>query len=268
MSSREQGAGSQGKIVVAKIGGSTLGSHDTALADVVELQRRELRPILVHGGGALVSEWLARHNLPTRFEQGLRVTDAESLKVVVAVLAGLVNNEIVAELSSLGARANGLSGADSGLLRARTLDPKLAFVGDITGVDVVPLNSLLDQGIIPVIAPIALEWKGERPSAQLLNINADSAAGAIAKALGAGWLVFLTDVPGVRIGEGEIADSLSSEQAGAFIESGVIEGGMIPKVRAWLSAAHAGRKGLIVDGRKEHVLLRSIEGQMIGTTIA
>src|SRR5947209_18879005 len=80
-SSREQGAGSQGKIVVAKIGGSTLGSHDTALADVVELQRRELRPILVHGGGALVSEWLARHNLPTRFEQGLRVTDAESLKV-------------------------------------------------------------------------------------------------------------------------------------------------------------------------------------------
>ena len=268
MSSREQGAGSQGKIVVAKIGGFTLGSHDTALADVVELQRRELRPILVHGGGALVSEWLARHNLPTRFEQGLRVTDAESLKVVVAVLAGLVNKQIVAELSSLGARAIGLSGADGGVLRARTLDPKLGFVGDITGVNTAPLHSLLDQGIIPVIAPIALEWEGERLSAQLLNINADSAAGALAKALKARWLVFLTDVSGVRIGEGEIANSLSAQQAGAFIEAGVIEGGMIPKVRACLSAADAGSRCLIVDGREEHALLRSIEGQMTGTTIA
>src|SRR5207245_10752405 len=101
MSSREQGAGSQGKIVVAKVGGSTLGSHDTALADVVELQRRELRPILVHGGGALVSEWLARHNLPTRLEQGLRVTDGESLKVVMAGLARRVAQQIGYTLSGM-----------------------------------------------------------------------------------------------------------------------------------------------------------------------
>src|SRR2546428_7607328 len=139
MSSREEGAGSQGRIVVAKIGGSTLGWHDTALADVVELQRRELRPILVHGGGALVSEWLARHNLPTRFEQGLRVTDAESLKVVVAVLAGLVNKQIAAELSSLGARATGPSCAGGGVPRARALDPKLGLVGDITAVKAAPV---------------------------------------------------------------------------------------------------------------------------------
>jgi acetylglutamate kinase len=255
-------------LLVAKIGGSTLGAHDTALADVVELQRKGLRPVVVHGGGSLISEWLAQHKLPTRFEQGLRVTDEESLKVVVAVLAGLVNKEIVAGLSSLGARAIGLSGADSGLLRARTLDPRLGFVGDITGVDVAPLHSLLDQGIIPVVAPIALEWKGERPSAQFLNINADSAAGAIARALEARWLVFLTDVPGVRISEGAIADSLSPEQAGAFIEAGVIEGGMIPKVRACLSAADVGGRCFIVDGREEHALPRIIGGQMIGTTIA
>ena len=256
------------EIVVVKIGGSTLGSHDTALADVVELQRRGLRPVVVHGGGSLISEWLDRHNIPTRFEEGLRVTDEESLKVVVAVLAGLVNKEIVAALSSLGARTIGLSGADSGLLRARTLDPKLGFVGDITGVDVAPLHSLLDQGMIPVIAPIALEWEGERPSAQLLNINADSAAGAIAKELEARWLVFLTDVPGVRTEEGDIADSLSPQQAVELIEAGVIEGGMIPKVRACLAAAEAGSQCLIVDGREEHALLRSIKGQMIGTTIA
>ena len=256
------------EIVVVKIGGSTLGSNDTALADVVELQRRGLRPVVVHGGGPLISEWLERHNIATRFEQGLRVTDAESLRVVVAVLAGLVNKQIVAELSSRGARVIGLSGADGGLLRARIIDARLGFVGDITGVDAATLNSLLEEGCIPVIAPLALEWEGERPSAQLLNINADSAAGAIARALGARSLLFLTDVAGIRIGEGQIADTLSSKDAGPLIEAGVIEGGMIPKVRACLSAADAGSKCLIVDGREEHALLRSIEGTMAGTTIA
>jgi len=267
MSSKEEAA-SEGEILVAKIGGSTLGSHDTTLADVVQLQVNGMRLVVVHGGGSLISEWLARHNLPTRFEQGLRVTDDESLKVVVAVLAGLVNKEIVAKLSSLGARAIGLSGADGGVLRARTLASKLGFVGEITGVNTAPLHSLLDRGTIPVIAPIALEWEGEKPSAQLLNINADGAAGAIAEALEARWLVFLTDVPGVRTGEGEIADSLSPEHAAALIGAGVVQGGMIPKVRACLSAANAGTRCLIVDGREEHALLRSIEGRMTGTTIA
>jgi acetylglutamate kinase len=256
------------EIVVAKIGGSTLGAHDTALADVVELPRRGMRPVVVHGGGALINEWLDRHSIATRFEQGLRITDKESLKVVVAVLGGLVNKQIVAELNSLGARAIGLSGADGGLLRARTLDPKLGFVGEIVAVDLAPLDSLLDEGIVPVVAPIALEWEGERPSAQLLNINADSAAGAVAKALRARWLVFLTDVPGVRSGNGAVADSLSPRQVGALIEDGVIEGGMIPKVRACLDAAEAGSKCLIVDGREEHALLRGIEGQITGTIIA
>jgi len=255
-------------LLVAKIGGSTLGSHDTALADVVELQRKGLWPVLVHGGGALISEWLARHNLPTRFEQGLRVTDAESLKVVVAVLAGLVNKEIVAELSSLGGRAVGLSGADGGLLRARILDAKLGFVGEITGVETAPVRGLLDDGCIPVIAPIALEWEGERPGAQLLNINADRAAGAIAKALEARWLVFLTDVPGVRAGDGVTAETLSPEQAHAFIEAGVIEGGMIPKIHACIAASRAGCKTFIVDGREEHALVRVLDGEMIGTRVS
>ena len=256
------------EIVVAKIGGSTFGAHDTALEDVVELQRRGFRPVVVHGGGSLISDWLARQNVPTRFERGLRVTDAESLRVVVAVLAGLVNKQIVAEVSSLGARAIGLSGVDGGLLRARTIDPNLGFVGEITGVDAATVDSLLEDGYIPVIAPIALEWECDRPGAQLLNINADSAAGAIAEALEARWLVLLTDVPGVRTGEGEIAESLSPQEALKSIEAGVIEGGMIPKVRACLGAAHAGSKCLIVDGRQEHALLRSIKGHMTGTTIA
>jgi len=161
-----------------------------------------------------------------------------------------------------------LSGADSGFLQARMPDRKLGFVGAITGVDVAPLHSLLDQGIIPVIAPIALEWKGEKPSVQLLNINGDDAAGAIAEALEARWLVFLTDVPGVRADNGVVADSLSPGQAAVLIEAGVVQGGMIPKVRACLSAANVGTRCVIVDGREEHALLRSIDGRMTGTTIA
>ena len=255
-------------IIVAKIGGSTLGSHDTALADVVELQRRGLRLVVVHGGGALISEWLARHNVPTRFEGGLRVTDEASLEVVVAVLAGVVNKQIVASIFALGGQAVGLSGADGGLLRARVLDEKLGFVGEITGVDTRQLLSLLEDGIIPVIAPIALKWDGAQPTAQLLNINADTTAGAIAAAVGARWLVLLTDVPGVRTDNGAIASSLPAGQAEMLIESGVIEGGMIPKVQSCRAAARAGCESVIVDGREEHALVRTIEGEMTGTTIA
>src|SRR3990170_1798858 len=136
-------------ILVVKIGGSTLGAHDTTLEDLVALQRRGLRPVVVHGGGAVISEWLARHNVPTRFERGLRVTDAASLKVVVAVLCGLVNKELVASLSALGVRTVGLSGSDGGLLRARLLDERLGLVGDIIGVETQPLLRLLEEGFIP-----------------------------------------------------------------------------------------------------------------------
>jgi acetylglutamate kinase len=254
-------------ILVAKIGGSTLGGHDTTLADIVELKRRGMRPVVVHGGGAVITEWLARHNVETRFERGLRVTDEESLKVVIAVLGGLVNKEIVASLSALGENAIGMSGADGGLLQARVLDPNLGFVGEIVGVDTVAVERLLDAGAVPVIAPIAVQWEGERPSAQLLNINADTAAGAIAAALEARWLVFLTDVEGVRSSQGELIERLSPDEAKGLIGSGVIEGGMIPKVQACLAAARSGGQSIIIDGREEHALVRTIEGQMTGTNV-
>jgi acetylglutamate kinase len=256
------------EVIVVKIGGSTLGSHDTALADIVELQRRGPRLVVVHGGGPLINDWLARHRVPTRFENGLRVTDEASLEVVVSVLAGAVNKQIVGTLSALGGPAIGLSGADAGIMRARVLDEKLGFVGEITGVDSSQLLSLVDGGLVPVIAPIALEWKGEAPTAQLLNLNADTAAGAIAAALGASRLVFLTDVAGVRAGNGAVASRLPSTDAEALIQSGVIEGGMIPKVQACIAASKAGCEAIIVDGREERSLLHAVEGQMTGTTIA
>ena len=254
-------------ILVVKIGGSTLGSHDTALEDLVALQRRGLRPVVVHGGGALISEWLSRHNVPTRFEQGLRVTDGESLEVVVAVLAGLVNKTLVASLAALGGRAVGLSGADGGLLRAHIRDERLGFVGDVDMVDSRPLLRLLDDGYVPVVAPVAAQWEGERPTDQLLNTNADTAAGAVAAALGARWLAFLTDVAGVRSDDGQTAARLSVEEAARLIDSGVVEGGMIPKVEACLQAARSGSLSVIADGRHEHALLSLVEGEPAGTIV-
>jgi len=267
MRSQEQGATSQGELLVAKIGGSTLGSHDTTLADVVELKRRGMRPVVVHGGGSLISEWLDRRNVPTRFENGLRVTDEASLDVVVAVLAGVINKQIVGALSALGGRAIGISGADGGLFTARRLDEKLGYVGEVTSVDGSVLATLWRSGFIPVIAPIALLWEGERPTAQLLNVNADNAAGAIAATL-VSRLFFLTDVPGVRLGNGAIASRLAPDQAESLIGSGVIEGGMIPKVQASVAASRAGCKAVIVGGREEHALVRVVDGEMIGTTIS
>ncbi len=254
------------EILVAKIGGSTLGSHDTTVDDIAALHQRGLRCVVVHGGGVRISEWLSRHNLQTRFERGLRVTDAETLEVVVAVLAGLVNKELVAALQQRGASTVGLSGADAGILKARIADEKLGFVGDITDVDTAPVLRQLDAGFIPVFAPIALEWEGERPTGRLLNINADAAAGAIAAALGARWLALLTDVPGITA-EGQVLPRISKEQAGRLIEAQVIEGGMIPKVAACLKAASAGCRSVVMDGRREHALLALVEDQAIGTAV-
>jgi len=253
-------------VVVVKIGGSTLGSHDTTLDDLAELQRRGIRCVVVHGGGAVISDWLTRMGVETRFERGLRVTDGESLRVVVAVLAGIVNKELVASLVSRGAEAAGLSGADGSILRARITNPALGFVGEITEVAASPLERLLESGIIPVVAPVALEWNVRGSTGQLLNSNADSAAGAVAVALGATSLVFLTDVAGVQA-DGAVLPVLTPERAGELLQSGVIEGGMIPKVGACLAAAAAGSRCLILDGREEHALLRAAEGIASGTVV-
>jgi len=253
-------------ILVAKIGGSTLGAHDKTLEDVVALQRRGLRPVVVHGGGALISEWLKLQGVPTRFERGLRVTDERTLEVVVAVLAGLVNKGLVAALAAAGGRAVGLSGADGGLLKARLLDEKLGYVGEVAEVDTRPLLDLLDDGFVPVVAPIAIEWRGEVPTGQLLNINADTAAGAVAEALAARWLVFLSDVPGIRGEDGRTVSTLSAAQAATLTGAGVVEGGMIPKVEACLGAAGSGCRSVIADGRRGGALIEAIE-ERTGTVV-
>lgn len=255
------------EILVAKIGGSTLGSHDTTLQDIVALQNRGLRPVVVHGGGAMISDWLKRHNVETRFIGGLRVTDEESLQVVIAVLAGVVNKQIVATLSALGARAVGISGVDGLTLRAHVQDDQLGFVGGDPRVDTSLIESLLEMGTIPVVAPVGHLWAEQRATGEVLNINADTAAGAIAAALGAKWLVFLTDVEGVRDGDGRTLERITSESAQELMASGVIEGGMIPKVGACLTAVASGCTGAIVDGRKEGALTSVVDGEAAGTLV-
>jgi acetylglutamate kinase len=241
-------------ITVVKVGGSTLGRHDTSLDDIAALHAGGMRFVVVHGGGATISEWLEKHDVESRFVRGLRATDERALDVVVAVLAGLVNKRLVAELQARGARALGMSGADHAVMRARRYDPELGFVGQITGVDADALRTVVDGGAVAVLAPIAIEIEGGALRPQLLNVNADTVAGDVAAALEAERLVFLTDVPGVLDAEGAAWPELSAAEAGELLKGGAVTGGMIPKLEAALAAAAAGVPTCVVDGREAGVL--------------
>lgn len=251
-------------MIVVKIGGSTLGSHDTTLDDVVELQRRGAAPVVVHGGGAVITDWLRIHGIPSRFVRGLRVTDAASLKIVTAVLCGLVNKELVAAIAAKGGRAMGLSGADGNLMVGEPI-AELGYAGTITRVDLAAVRVLVEAGFIPVISPVSIGF--EAGGAFLLNINADTAAGAIAAALRAERLVFMTDVEGVLDGDRRCISRLTPTEAGALIASGTASGGMIPKLEACLQAAAAGADARIIDGRQPHALLTLLEDQELGTAV-
>ena len=254
--------------VVVKIGGSTLGAHDTTLQDLVTLQRQGTIPVVVHGGGAVVTQWLEKQGVPTRFVRGLRVTDAESLQVVTAVLAGLVNKELVAGLLAFGGKAVGISGIDGAVIEGRIQDPELGFVGEVAKVNLGPLEALTAAGYIPVVStlgynPIARD--GEGPTT--LNLNADTVAGELAATQGADRLVFLTDVAGVQDKEGRVLSHLTPAQARSLLESGAASGGMIPKLEACLRASSKGTESWIVDGRAEHMLLTALSPSPIGTRV-
>jgi len=251
-------------LTVIKVGGSTLGSHDTALEDIAALQAEGRQLVVVHGGGSAATEWLKIHGVSSEFVDGLRVTGADAIEVVTAVFAGLVNKQLVAGLQALGARAVGLSGADGGLLCTRQADPRLGFVGEVVCVDRGPVDALLNAGYMPVISSIGY-W-GDQPG-QLMNVNADTVAGELAAALCAEELVFLTDVAHVRGAEGEALNELKAADVDGLIESGVASGGMIPKLRAGVTAARAGARCYIVDGREARALRSVLDGSPSGTRI-
>lgn len=252
-----------GTTIVIKIGGSTLGAEDTTLEDVVHLTQQGARVVLVHGGGATISHWLSRVGQQAHFVDGLRVTDTETMEVVTMVLAGKVNKELVAGIQSHGGQAVGLCGVDGGLLCARPKDPNLGLVGEVTAVNTAVLNPILRAGFVPVIAPIAL---GQ--GAQILNLNADTAAAEVAVSLGCEKLVFLTDVPGIRDESGAPLPRLSPDEANRLIADGVISGGMIPKAQACLRALDQVSAAHIVDGRTPRALLRELLAHTtVGTMI-
>jgi len=256
------------KVIVIKLGGATLGSHDTTIEDAIELQQQGKPLVIVHGGGKLITEWLNKQGIASRFIQGERVTDRATLEVVISVLAGLVNKEIVAAINRLGGRAVGISGVDGALLQGKVKDKALGYVGSIMKIDLILVESLLQLGYIPVVAPIALSSADKsEEGVMMLNINADIVAGEIADAIGAERLIFLTDVVGICDQSGKLLPRLSPSEAEALMASGVASGGMIPKVRACLRALSNTSTASIIDGRQPHALLKEIEKGGIGTTI-
>ena len=243
----------RGRTLVIKLGGSALDNQRDALEDIVWLRGLGAYPVLAHGGGPEINQWLARTGLPRRFERGLRVTDAATLDVVRMVLAGKVNGDLVRLLVSLGGRAVGLTGLDGGLLCARQIAPDLGYVGAVTAVDAGVITALSEAGFIPVVAPLAL---GEGDT--VLNVNGDDAAADLARGLSAAKLLYLSDVPGILDAQGRLLSELNDREVRALIAEGVISGGMIPKAEAALRALETTERVHIVDGREPHVLIREL----------
>src|SRR6266705_1294088 len=253
----------KGKTLVIKLGGSTLEHQRGILQDIIWLRALGARPVLVHGGGPYINEWLNKLNVPTHFENGLRVTDARTLEIVRMVLLGQVNSSLVLMASQMGGKAIGLSGMDGNMIRARIAGENLGFVGEIESVDPTLVQTVIDQGYIPVVAPL-----GQSPDGSCLNINADLVAAHLAGALNAEKLIFLSNVIGIYRADGSLISELSEADARKLIDEGVINGGMIPKVSACLDALASVPRVHIVDGREEHVLLRELfTDQGAGTMI-
>lgn len=258
-----------GKVIVVKIGGATLGNHDTTLEDIVSLQQQGWSVVVVHGGGRMITDWLAARGIATKFVEGERVTDEATLEVVVSVLAGVVNKEIVADINALGGLAMGISGVDGAFIQGKVKQKELGYMGEVVKVDPAPLQALLQAGYVPIVAPVSLNasQKTQRERG-VLNINADVVAGEVAAAIGAEKLIFLTDVVGICDQQGKLMPQLSTAEAEALMASGTASGGMIPKVKACLKAlSGASSACIIIDGRQPHALLQETEGKGGGTTI-
>jgi acetylglutamate kinase len=249
----------QRNVIVVKIGGSTLGNHDTTLEDLVELQKRGKSLVVVHGGAKVSSEWLARLGIPSSFVNGLRITDGETMKVVAAALGGLVNKELVVAIQALGGRAVGLSGCDGNLLWASVKSPDMGYVGEVVAVDPTPLKLLLKAGYVPVVAPVSFGSVEGR--VMLLNVNGDTAAGEIAGSLAAQKLIFLTDVDGIHDDSKQVVHKLNLAEAKDMLVSSTASGGMIPKIEASIRALTATQVVRIIDGRAAHALRDDVSRQ-------
>jgi acetylglutamate kinase len=270
-----------GKTIVIKYGGNAMVEErlkEGFARDIILMKYIGLNPVVVHGGGPQIGRVLEAMGIETRFEQGMRVTDAQTMDVVEMVLGGKVNKEIVANINKHGGRAVGLTGKDGNLLTARKLEMKtvnpdtltpeiidIGMVGEVAGINPAIISSLEEANFIPVIAPVGVDEDGHT-----YNINADLVAGKIAGALQAEKLILLTDIEGVKDKSGRLMHTIDISDVQGLINNGTIAGGMIPKVTCCLEAVTAGvKKTHIIDGRMEHAcILEVFTDKGIGTAVA
>ncbi len=270
-----------GKAIVIKYGGNAMVEEhlkEGFARDVILMKYIGLNPVVVHGGGPQIGRVLEAMGIETRFEQGMRVTDAKTMDVVEMVLGGKVNKEIVANINKHGGRAVGLTGKDGNLITARKLEMKtvnpdtltpeiidIGMVGEVAGINPDIITSLEKANFIPVIAPVGVDESG-----RTYNINADLVAGKVAGALQAEKLILLTDIEGVQDKTGKLINTIDITEVQKLIDDETIAGGMIPKVTCCLDAIAAGvKKTHIIDGRMEHAcLLEIFTDQGVGTAVA
>ncbi len=270
-----------GKTIVIKYGGNAMVEESLKVGfarDIILMKYIGMNPVVVHGGGPQIGKVLEAMGIETRFEQGMRVTDARTMDVVEMVLGGKVNKEIVANINKQGGKAVGLTGKDGKLLTARKLEMKtvnpdtltpeiidIGMVGEVAEINPEIISTLKEANFIPVIAPVGVDDKG-----RTYNINADLVAGKVAGALKAEKLILLTDVEGVKDKNGELLNTIDVNDVQGLINDGTIGGGMIPKVTCCLDAIADGvEKTHIIDGRMEHAcLLEIFTDQGVGTAVA
>ena len=257
-----------GKVIVVKYGGNAMINEDlkdSVMRDIVLLSLIGVKVVLVHGGGPEITDMLGKIGKESRFVDGLRVTDKETVDVVQMVLAGKVNKSLVHLIENKGGSAIGLSGMDGHMIRAKVKDERLGYVGEITDVNVEPIHDLLEKGYIPVISTVGCDDDGNT-----YNINADTAAARIAGALGAESLISMTDIEGILRDKNDPSTLISQiyvSEAPQLVREGVISGGMIPKVNCSIEAIRRGvGKVFIIDGRIPHaILIETLTDEGIGT---
>ena len=256
------------KIIVVKYGGNAMINEelkDAVMGDIVLLSLIGIKVVLVHGGGPEITQMLGQVGKESKFVNGLRVTDIETVDIVQMVLAGKVNKNLVNLLHHKGGKAVGLCGIDGHMIEAEMLNPELGYVGEITKVNVEPITDVLEKGYIPVISTVGCDKEGN-----VYNINADTAAAKIAGILGAESLISMTDIEGILRDKDDPSTLISKiyvDEAPQLVEDGVISGGMIPKVECCIDAINSGvRKVFIIDGRIPHsILIETLTNEGIGT---
>ena len=257
-----------GKVIVVKYGGNAMINDtlkEAVMGDIVLLSLVGVKVVLVHGGGPEISEMLNKVGKKSEFVNGLRVTDKETMEIVQMVLSGKINKNLVKLLHKLGGKAIGLCGVDGHLIEAEMLDEKLGYVGEITKINIEPVINVLEEGYIPVISTIGCDKEGNT-----YNINADTAAAEIAAELNAESFISLTDIRGIlrdKDDDSTLIRKITTSQAPALMEEGIISGGMIPKIQGCIKALENGvKKVFIIDGRVPHsILVETLTDEGIGT---